>query len=427
MAGLTAACELHVRNISVLVLEASSRLGGRTESVTTTLGSRLDLGGQWIGHDHHRLRLLATQAKSTTFKTQSKGLPLLIHRQRRLSPFSPSVLLGVVIVAVFDLMCRIGVPRRWNRVSIENAIVTVAPTATTRRFLEVLTTLSAAAELGETSIYALAKSVPLPGGLLTMLSAQGGAQDSIIAESIGSVVEMLAGQLAPGSVRTNARVMRIQQTGDGVVLRTQSGEEFRAAKVIIAVPPPMLTSIEFEPTLPQERLRLQANTQMGVAYKALAVFPTPFWRPRFGGECVVLDAPARGIFDSSPPSSSAPGHLCILVCGSPARTLDSLSPQTRMEMLLGPLVPLLGPEILQPAEWHEKAWHQDEFCGGGYMAVPKLGTTEGLMPMPHEKIGDVHWAGTETASGHPGYIEGAIESGQRAAKEIWSSHVESSR
>jgi monoamine oxidase len=418
MAGLTAACELHERNIDVLVLEASHRLGGRTESVTTKLGSRLDIGGQWIGADHHRLKLLAAQAQSTTFKTHNKGLPVLIHRNRRLSVLNPSILLGVVIVGVFDLMCRIGVPQSWNAVSIEKAIATVAPTAITKRFLEVLTTLSAAAELAQTSIYAFAKSVPLSGGMVTMLSAQGGAQDSLITESVGSVVDMLASRLGSGRLRTDTRVVGIEQTDDGVVVRAQSGEVFRAAKVIVAVPPPMLTSISFQPTLPEERLRLQKNTQMGVVYKAIAVFETPFWRDRFGGECIVLDDPPRGIFDSSSPSDEGPGHLCVLVGGSPARMLDGMSPQARIDLLLGPLIELLGPEVLKPVEWHEKAWHGDEFCGGGYMAMSKIDTLEGLMPMPHERIGDVHWAGTETAAEHSGYIEGAVESGQRAAREI---------
>ncbi|KAF3039084.1 hypothetical protein E8E11_006719 [Didymella keratinophila] len=263
-----------------------------------------------------------------------------------------------------------------NNIVVEKAIATVAPTAITKRFLEVLTTLSAAIELAKTSTHAFAKSVPLSGGLVTMLSAQGGAQDSLIAESVGSVVDMLASQLGTGKVCTNTRVVGIEQTDNGVVAQTQSGEDFRAAKVIVAVPPPILTSISFQPPLPKDRMRLQENTQMGVVYKAVAVFETPFWREKFGGECIVLDNSPRGIFDSSSPDAEGPGHLCVPVGGAPAWMLDGMSTQSRMELLLGPLVQLLGSEILKPIEWHEKAWHQDEFCGGGYMAMPKIGTTE---------------------------------------------------
>ncbi|MGA5536956.1 FAD-dependent oxidoreductase [Mycolicibacterium nivoides] len=52
------------------------------------------------------------------------------------------------------------------------------------------------------------------------------------------------------------------------------------------------------------------------------------------------------------------------------------------------------------------------------MALPIAGSLEGLLPLPSEPVGDIHWAGTETATDHPGYIEGAIESGVRVAHEV---------
>jgi monoamine oxidase len=62
--------------------------------------------------------------------------------------------------------------------------------------------------------------------------------------------------------------------------------------------------------------------------------------------------------------------------------------------------------------------HLDEFAGGGYIALPNPGTTDGLVPMSSVPIGDIHWAGSETASDHPGYLDGAIEAGERAATEV---------
>ncbi len=44
--------------------------------------------------------------------------------------------------------------------------------------------------------------------------------------------------------------------------------------------------------------------------------------------------------------------------------------------------------------------------------------TSGIWPMASEPIGRVHRAGSETARDHPGYIDGAIESGRRAAAEV---------
>jgi monoamine oxidase len=54
---------------------------------------------------------------------------------------------------------------------------------------------------------------------------------------------------------------------------------------------------------------------------------------------------------------------------------------------------------------------------GGYAALPNAGAHVNL-PFAHDAVGHIHWGGTETASEHAGYIEGAIESGQRVADEV---------
>jgi monoamine oxidase len=46
------------------------------------------------------------------------------------------------------------------------------------------------------------------------------------------------------------------------------------------------------------------------------------------------------------------------------------------------------------------------------------GTLTGLGPVLREPCGPVHWAGTDTATEWPGYMDGAIQAGERAAAEI---------
>lgn len=74
ISGLTAARELHRRGVDVVVLEAADRIGGRTMCETTALGSTVDLGGQWIGHDHHRLTTLADELGLTRCSNRSAGM-----------------------------------------------------------------------------------------------------------------------------------------------------------------------------------------------------------------------------------------------------------------------------------------------------------------------------------------------------------------
>jgi monoamine oxidase len=205
-------------------------------------------------------------------------------------------------------------------------------------------------------------------------------------------------------------------------VHTDAGD-VHADHVVVTAPPPMAARIAHEPPLPAARSELERTTFMGNVYKAVAVYERPFWRGaerrgarRPGGEFLVLDGPGSAVFDTTPPGG--PGHLCVLMSGPQARELDGLALDDRRRAVLEPLVPHLGPDVLAPVSWHEKAWHRDEFAGGGYLALPEPGTAAGCYPMPSTPVGRVHWAGSETAVDHPGYLDGAIESGERVAAEV---------
>lgn len=413
VSGLTAARELHRRGIDVVVLEAADRLGGRTMSETTALGSTVDLGGQWIGHGHHRLTALADELGLTRYRMHTGPMPGLIDRSRRLSAASPSVLAAAAALAGVEVLSRTGVPQRWNDITVESWLRRV-PGRAARRLLEVIAAVSWTADLDRHSVYAAARMIRQQGGVLTMLSTKGGAQDSLLVEGMRGLAAGLATDL-DSRIRLGHRVISISRDDCGVTVQTTAGA-VRASKVIVTVPAPVAASINYDPPLPPERAQLADHTYMGSVYKAIAVYDDPFWRRRRGGELIVLDGPGSGVFDTSPPDG--PGHLCVLIGGPAARELDGLSADVRQKTVLEPLIGHIGPEVLDPVGWHEKSWHTDQYAGGGYMALPIAGTLDGLLPWPFEPVGDIHWAGTETASDHAGYIEGAIESGVRVAREV---------
>ncbi|KAJ6783216.1 hypothetical protein PWT90_01256 [Aphanocladium album] len=416
MSGLTAAAELQRKGVSVVLLEASSRVGGRAYSVDTKLGSHIDLGGQWIGHGHHRLEALLKKAGGTSYKTFTRGLPVIINRSRILPLYSPSVILAIVYLVIIELASMIRLPQSWLALTVDKAIASWVPLEVTRQLLLLVIATISTAELENASLYAFAHLARTNGGLLAMTGTAGGAQDSLSIEAMGAITTMLARELS-GKVLTETPVTSIsQKSADKGVIVTAAGRQFHALKVIIAVPPPMQKNITFDPPMPAQRQALIKNTRMGVVCKSLAIYDEPFWRQGLGGEFLVLDDPAFGVFDTSSPGG--PGHLCFLICSTPARQLDKLDSKSRQELLLSRLAPFLGRRVMQPVEWHEKAWHEDEFCGGGYIAFPISGTVEGLLPMPHEAVGRVYWAGTETAEDHPGYLEGAVQAGERAAEEV---------
>ncbi|MFF2777390.1 flavin monoamine oxidase family protein [Streptomyces sp. NPDC058052] len=414
MAGLIAARELFRQGIDVLVLESAARPGGRMMAETSALGSRLDLGGQWVGHGHHRFAALAAELGAELFPMHTPKRPAVVDGPRRVSAMNPAMLAAHTVLLAWELRAKRAAPGKWASQTV-GAWLRNVPGRTTRRLLEVLVAVTTTADLDRYSMHAFAGAVRHQGGLKAMLSTDGGAQEKLIVDGAGTLTDRLAAGLGE-RVLTGRRVTAIHHDDSGATLHTTGGA-LRAARVIVTVPPPMSARIAYDPPLPESRTMLERNTYMGSVYKAIAVYEHPFWRQRTGhGEFMLLAHPGGAVFDTTPPGG--PGHLCILVAGTEARELDRTDAEGRRQALLGQLVPHIGAEALAPAGWHEKSWHLDEHVGGGYAALATPGTTDGYLPMPSQSVGALHWAGTETAFEHAGYIEGAIQSGERAAREV---------
>lgn len=321
LAGLTAARELQRAGIDVLVVEAADRPGGRTLSETTALGSRLDLGGQWIGHDHDRVKALAAELGATPFVMHSGVLPEIVEGGKRTRLATPSVIVAGLAIAAVAVLGRIAPRERWTDTAVD-AWLSKVPGRRARRLLEASALVSWTTDLDRLSVGGMLSMLRAQGGMKTILSTRGGAQEALLVEGIGTLTERMAADLG-SRVRTGRRVTAIDQDASGVTVRIGAGE-LRAAKAIVTVPPPMARRIVHDPPLPADRAAVERNTEMGTVYKAIAVFERPFWRGHGRTELVVLDNPVCAVFDTSPPDG--PGHLCILASGPEARALDDLDP-----------------------------------------------------------------------------------------------------
>lgn len=415
MAGLVAARTLASAGVDVLVIEAADRVGGRVLAETSALGSRLDLGGQWVGHGHHRFEALAAELGATVFQMNTPKQPEFIQGRHRVKALSGPMLWANLALARWELAARRRHnPKRWASGSVRGWLDRRVRSGTARRVLDVMVTATTCADLDTYSMRNFGDMIRSQGGLADMLTTRGGAQEALVLEGAGTLAEQLAEELGP-QVLTGRRVTEVTYDDAAVAIQTPEGV-IRAATAIVTVPPPMTASITFNPPLPAARAQLVANTHMGTVYKAIAVYDRPFWRDRRPhAELIVLDQPGAAVFDTSPPDG--PGHLCLLVAGPEARTLDTMSPTDRQAQLLGRLVDPLGAPVAKPVSWHEKSWHLDPCVGGGYAALPNADAPADS-PHVNDPVGPIHWAGTETAHEHPGYIEGAIESGQRVAGDV---------
>ena len=201
------------------------------------------------------------------------------------------------------------------------------------------------------------------------------------------------------------------------------GAAYQAKRVILTAPPPHIARIQFSPELPYMKRALLARQPMGACIKVWIAYSRPFWRER-GLNAFALsdDQPFGPVFDATPPGASA-GILAGFFDAREAVQTAHLSAGERRALVVEMLVGHLGPEARSPIDYVEKDWTADPWSDGCYGAYLGPGVLTQKGPALRTPVGRIHWAGTETALVWTGYIEGALEAGERAAREVLSAEA----
>jgi monoamine oxidase len=169
--------------------------------------------------------------------------------------------------------------------------------------------------------------------------------------------------------------------------------------------------------MPAVRDGLTQRMAQGSVVKCMAIYPEPFWREQgLSGQTTSADGPVSVTFDNSPPDGS-PGVLLAFLEGRAARVHAAMPESERRESVIGCLKRFFGERAASPERYVDRAWANEEFsrgCYGGFMP-PGAWIEHG--PALRAPVGPIHWAGAETATVWNGYMDGAIRSGEAAARE----------
>ncbi|KAA0112533.1 FAD-dependent oxidoreductase [Mycolicibacterium sp. P9-22] len=211
-------------------------------------------------------------------------------------------------------------------------------------------------------------------------------------------------------------VTAIEHTADGVTVHAGAAS-FEAEHAIVAISPAACRPIEFRPGLPARTASLHEAWHPVHGRKVNAVYERPFWRDAgLSGSALTDHEAAPGVLDASPQDGSAG----ILACYTADDVDGDESPQAqtqRKEAVFGVYASAFGAEALHPQQYSEKRWRDEPFhfgCEGG-LSVGALTSARSLLKTP---VGRIHWAGVETADEWMGFMEGAVQSGFRAAREV---------
>jgi monoamine oxidase len=438
-AGLTAARQPAAAGEEVCVLEARDRVGGRALNHRVQKGVVAEVGGQYVGPTQNRVLALAKAMGVRTFPTYNEGDNVLVLNQRvsrypatpGLSDdpdFQEAILTAITKLNPMSEEVPVEAPwkapraEEWDNTTLGQWRDQNISSNGARRLFDVATEALFGAESDElTLLYVLfytaaAGNEKVKGDFARLIATPDGAQESRFVGGSQRICIELAKQLG-SQVVLKAPVRRIEQAG-GRVTVTSDKLVVEAREVIVAVPPVLAARIDFAPALPRGRQKLLRGIVPGHLIKWEAVYDTPFWRDAgYSGQAVSEVGPANTTFDNTPPSGS-PGILFGFVGGVQARGFAKRPRSARRKEVLTNFVTYFGEEARDPKASFEVNWTQEAWtrgCPVGHTATNVLHRYGHLL---RKRVGRIHWAGTEVATYWNGYMDGAVRSGERAAREV---------
>ncbi|GAA11300.1 flavin monoamine oxidase family protein [Gordonia alkanivorans] len=434
VAGLVAARNLVRSGSEVLAVEARDRVGGRLLNAELPDGSPIEVGGQWVGPTQHQAMTLIRELGLRTYPTHTAGRHIAeIGRSRseftgRLPRVNPLTLLDIAQAQLrLDRLARkVARTAPWeyklaealDAQTFDTWLRKHTHTADGRAFFRLITEAVFSTEPEDMSALWANFYVGAAGGLDRLISVTQGAQQDRIVGGSQTIALAMARELG-NRILLNSPVTEIDWDDTGVRVRAR-GVTVRARRAVIAVPPPLAARIRFSPGLPGERDQLMQRMPMGRVIKVNVVYDEPFWRREGWSGQANSDQRALGtVFDNTPPKGG-PGVLVGFLEGRHADTSARLTLADRRALVLEDLAGYFGPRARNAIEYIEKDWAEEEYSRGCYGAFATPGTLTRFGPALRRPIGPLHWAGTETATRWPGYIDGAAESGHRVAMEITS-------
>jgi monoamine oxidase len=254
------------------------------------------------------------------------------------------------------------------------------------------------------------------GGFKAVTSTRGGGQDSRFREGMQQLSIGLAAQLGE-RVALNQIVHTIAQDGERILVRTANWD-VKAKRAVVAISPALAGRIRYSPPLPALRDGLTQRMPMGTAFKLMLIYDRPFWREEGLSGFALTDRDLPQLMYDNSPEDGACGILLGFTEGPAARKWICESADVRKDEVIATAVACFGSKAGNPNQFVEKSWMEEEFSRGCYAGTMAPGAWTSFGAALRAPVGGIHWAGTETATFWNGYVEGAMQAGERAAMEV---------
>ena len=431
VSGLTAARAITAAGKSCVVLEARDRVGGRTMK-GEICGLPVDVGGQWVGPGQTRVLAMLHTLGLETFPQFHSGRHVLelngrLSRYTGLIPKMPLMgLVGTImsLAKINRLAKSVSAEAPWlaaraaefDAMTAQAGLEKLTKNPDARAVLDITTRAIWSGEPRDLSWLWFLAYVAAAGSIEALADVGNAAQQDRVEGGAWQIAMRLAQGL---DVRLQEPVSQLLRE-DGEFRIVHANGETRAKRVIMAMAPELSADIAVSNNILQRRATLAKRMPMGKVIKALLAYDRPFWRDQgYSGQIVGNTAAFGPIFDACLPGDERGFLVGFFEADAAAEVRDQTADQRR-DIAHAVVHRAFGGTAPPPIAYTEHDWTQDPWSRGCYVGLAQPGLLTELGEGLRKPVDGVHWAGTETARQWIGYIDGAIEAGERAASEVLS-------
>jgi monoamine oxidase len=221
-------------------------------------------------------------------------------------------------------------------------------------------------------------------------------------------------------IQYGAPVVRLAQDERGVSATVEQAgrrHEVRGDHLICTLPFPVLRDVEITPAFPEAKMDAIRTMEYGAVTRVYLQMRERYWRAQ-GNNGFVHNDLALEIWDPTHDLATQRGILMSYCYEDRARAVQAMAGEERIRWMLD-LAETVHPGAREHFEGGTSwVWHEDPWQRGAY-PVFRRGQLRRFAGHIATAEGRIHMAGDAT-SDYPGWMQGALLSGLRAAKEIQS-------
>lgn len=434
LAGLSAGYELKRAGHNVTILEARKFPGGRVQTIRDfAAGQYAEAGASAFPPSHAFTYGYATDLGLPLRQASRPGFDSMANirgNQFRISSTGPTNIplhltaaereegvFGIIPLYLDSYMSEVGNPRKANWPPSDLAAIDAISLE------RLLTHLGASS--GAIDIVA-ASQLGLLGFGLDSFSAM----DGVVTEAIASdpiFYEIVDGndQLASAlkrkvkkQFRKASIVTRIEQDQNSVTVtytNSDGPQTITADRVICTLPFPVLKDIEVSPAFSADKQRAINELKLTPVTRTYLQFKTRAWEQSGLSGYGLSDLPIQNTYSPTLNQQGTPGILTSYTGGQRALDLSAMNESDRESFVLRQMGNLFS-GLTGQQTGTSQIWHEDPFARGAF-AYFEPGQMTTLLPIAQQAEGRIHFAGEHTSAWH-GWMNGALESGNRAAAEV---------